>query len=319
MPMIIVAALIVVILLIYYYGTREHYRMYFGQGIKPLDDVCPSPFCGGDAPSFDEDTMYPFLVSTKDQEYTTDQEQVDRVIQDGKAEADLVSHLIGYDVTANDTVYSSNDSDADIKNAMNILAHESRKVDTSRGMERAPVEHFGQAITPVTYSALGAVVNDHPDMDNFNRMYYSNPGRTVGIADQQQAIIHFDESAAYYGNVQQTLPVSADASRWNDQGNPQMMTNDYFDIQDKYAMIMDDPRQAVASVDYSPGNGPVYKKRTFAVDLIDEMNRKRNQTRIEAAERGTRVTNNARDIMNTVFGSELNSDEHLPWWQAHEV
>jgi hypothetical protein len=149
-------------------------------------------------------------------------------------------------------------------------------------------------------------------------MYYANAGRTIGIADDQQAVTHFNESAAYYGNVQKTLPASVEASRWQPLNEPQMNASEYFDISSRYSDIIDDPRQPVASNNYNPMNGPMYKKRMYFVDLMDEMNRKRNGVMIDAAERGTRVTNTSRDIMNTVFGSDMEKDQKLPWWETYE-
>lgn len=182
------------------------------------------------------------------------------------------------------------------------------------------VENFMQAPSAITYAPAGSYIYEHPDMDGFNDAIYSNPGRTIGIADPQQAVIHFNESAAYYGNVQETLPVSKDSTRWNDQYNPQIGTADYFDISEQYSMPMDDPKQPVATVDYaSRGTGAVYKKRTNVNDAIDEMNRKRNDLLIGAAERGERVSKDSRNIMNVVFSPDMDRYEKSVWYSHYEV
>lgn len=182
------------------------------------------------------------------------------------------------------------------------------------------VENFMQAPSAITYAPAGSYIYEHPDMDGFNDAIYSNPGRTIGIADPQQAVIHFNESAAYYGNVQETLPVSKDSARWNDQYNPQIGTADYFDISEQYSMPMDDPKQPIATVDYaSRGTGAVYKKRTNVNDAIDEMNRKRNDLLIGAAERGERVSKDSRNIMNVVFSPDMDRYEKSVWYSHYEV
>lgn len=189
--------------------------------------------------------------------------------------------------------------------------------DYPEGFSEGFAENFMQAPSARTYTPMGDVINDHPGIDGFNRMYYANAGRTVGIADDQQAVTHFNESTAYYGNVQKTLPASADAARWNARNEPQMNASEYFNILGKYSDVIDDPRQPVIGCDYST-NGPVYKKRMYFVDLVDEMNRKRNGVLTDAAERGTRVTNTSRGIMDTVFGSDMDKDAKLPWWETYE-
>lgn len=182
------------------------------------------------------------------------------------------------------------------------------------------VENFMQAPSAITYAPAGSFIYEHPDMDGFNEAIYSNPGRTIGIADPQQAVIHFNESAAYYGNVQETLPVSSSAAKWNDQYNPQIGTADYFDISEQYSMPMDNPKQPVATVDYaSRGTGAIYKKRTNINDAIDEMNRKRNDLLIGSAERGERVSKDSRNIMNVVFSPDMDRYEKSNWRTHYEV
>jgi len=97
-----------------------------------------------------------------------------------------------------------------------------------------------------------------------------------------------------------------------------MNASDYFDVSDKYSSVIDDPREPITGTVYDPLHGPVYKKRMHFVDLMDEMNRKRNNVLIESAERGTRISNTSRDIMNTVFGSDMEKDQRQWWWNEYE-
>lgn len=181
-------------------------------------------------------------------------------------------------------------------------------------------EHFMQAPSAITYAPAGSFIYEHPDMDGFNDAIYSNPGRTIGIADPQQAVIHFNESAAYYGNTQETLPVSHESSRWMNQYNPQIGASDYFDISEQYSLPIDNPKQPVAVVDYaSNGTGVLYKKRMNVNDAMDELNRKRNDLLIGSAERGERVSKESRNIMNTVFSPDMDRYEKSVWYSHYEV
>lgn len=266
------------------------------------------------------------MINASD-EYTTESEQLNKILKDDQQEIKESVKAAGYDLLGNSLIYPDND----IKATMNAIAQaglRDTKETTSAGMRKVEkfsasyddIENFMQAPSAITYSSAGSMLYEHPDMNGFNDRIYSNPGRTIGIADPQQAVIHFNESAAYYGNVQQTLPVSIDSSRWNAQYNPQMGASEYFDIQDKYSLFVDDPRQPVASVDYaSSGNGPVYKKRMNMNDAVDEMNRKRNDLLIGSAERGERVSKDSRNIMNTVFSPDMDRYEKSVWYSHYEV
>ena len=365
-PLFALAIIIVVILLVMYFypGAKEHYRMYFGSGVQPLSGACASPYCGGDPGTFDEDSMYPFLLlntSSASNGFTTDNEQLTKILGDIRQNTSETTHITGMDMQQNYTVEPNNDLEIDVKKMMDDIAK--KQVNTSQGMQKAEqgeffspgqmrydmgpydgqipgidtrdsdmtgdedfraeqsgnyTEGFMQAPSYRTYTALGNIVNEHPDMDDFNKMYYSNSGRTIGITDQQQAVTHFNESTAYYGNVQTSLPASVDAYRWNDRNVPQMNASDYFDVSDKYSSVIDDPREPITGTVYDPLHGPVYKKRMHFVDLMDEMNRKRNNVLIESAERGTRISNTSRDIMNTVFGSDMEKDQRQWWWNEYE-
>lgn len=296
-------------------GGTEHYRQYFGMG-PPLDAQIRSfPFCGSEVSMYIEDANYPFLVNTTVQEYNNEKDTLISQLETSKKESTDIAGIAGYNLLS-DNVVVPNDNSNELM-ARELEGYNKKQQDTSFGLDKAEVENFDQAPNPMTWSNAGRLVYDHPDSDDFNQMYYSNPSRTIGMADQRQAVIHFNEAAAYYGNVQQQIPESADASNWNYQNVPVSNASEFFDIVDKYSKLVDDPRVPVDTYTYST-NGNSFKKRQNFNDIVDNINRKRNQTIADQYNRGTSVTNKAREIMNTVFAPDLERMEALPWWELQE-
>lgn len=319
MDLILMAiVLVVIVYIIYQMYYRENYRMYFGSGVTPLINKCPAPFCGDPTIGYSEEYNYPYLVANNIPELTNERDSLIKHMQLDSEELGKVVHLSGSTLEPNDLIISNDD----IKQGMLSIADESQKgQDTSTGMALAAVpenfELYDQAPSSMNWSDAGRLVYDHPDVQDFNKMYYSNPSRTVGISDNNQAIVHFNELAAYYGNVQGQVPVSEDAINWNDQYNPQVGASELFDINPRYSSLVDDPKEATVQDGYSR-SGNAFKKRVYFDDLYDNAIRRRNQTKIESFERGSGITNKSRDIMDTVFGPDMDEYEKSQWMSRYE-
>lgn len=164
------------------------------------------------------------------------------------------------------------------------------------------------------YSYAARQIYDHPDMDNFNRTYYSNPSRTLGIAPQQQAIMHFNEGVGYYARPQEMLEPSSAAVPDIDEGISYGRAIDFFDLPETFSgALVEDPREAVTMPD------GMYKGRRDINDVLDTEMRRRNQITLDAGQRGGRYSNKARAILSTVFSPEMYDATQNVWWAAREA
>lgn len=315
---VLLSIFIVYLLWTYYAGesfSSGGYRMYFGSGVTPLINKCPSPFCG-DAPiGYPENDNYPYLLVNDTEALKNVQSDALKRIHDDNQELASVIHLAGYTEEPNDLIISNDQ----IKQEMlNVAARGNKDQDLSTGMalKEEGFELYDQAPSSMSWSDAGRLYVDRPDLDNFNKMYYSNPSRMNGIPDERQAIIHYNEAAAYYGNIQGQVPVSEESIRWNEEKAPEIQSSELFDVDPMYSSLVTDPREPVQA----PLSGPAstFKKRLYFDDLYDRAIRRRNQVGIEAYTRGSNITNKSRDIMNTVFGPDMDEYEKSQWMNQYE-
>lgn len=320
--LLVIAVVLIIIVIIKLWnggnGVNEGYRNYFGMG-PPLDkEIRSFPFCGSEINMYDEDANYPFLANTTVPEFSNEKNSLLAQLESNKKNTADVTELAGYDMTGVNTVIPNDNVDQLLAAEIKAQEYKQKAQDTSFGLDKAEVENFDQAPTTMTWSNAGRMIYDHPDTDNFNRDYYSNPSRTIGLADQRQAVIHFNEAAAYYGNVQEQIPISDTASKWDNQGVPVSEAFEFFDVVPEVGThYVEDPRVPTSTYTYST-NGNSFKKRSNFDDILDNMNRRRNQLTADQYNRGTTVTNEARQIMNTVFSKDLELMEGLPWWEKME-
>jgi hypothetical protein len=177
-----------------------------------------------------------------------------------------------------------------------------------------PREGFEAQQNVADYSYAARQVYEHPDMDNFNRTYYSNPSRTLGIAPQRQAVMHFNEGVGYYARPQEMLAPTEAAVPNVDARVSYGRASDFFDLPESFdGATIEDPREAVTMP-----NG-LYKGRRDVNDVLDTEMRRRNQITLDAGQRGGRYSNKARGILSVVFSPEMYDATQNVWWESYEA
>lgn len=188
------------------------------------------------------------------------------------------------------------------------------KYGTHRSPPPASREGFEAQQNVANYSYAARQVYEHPDMDNFNRTYYSNPSRTLGVAPQRQAVMHFNEGVGYYARPQEMLTPTSAAVPNPDDGVSYGRAIDFFDLPETFdRAVIEDPREAVTMPD------GMYKGRRDVNDVLDTEMRRRNQITLDAGQRGGRYSNKARAILSTVFSPEMYDATQNVWWESYEA
>lgn len=346
-----VGLIILVIIVIVMYRRRESFINYYGYDSNITDKICPSPWCGsGPVTRAPEDSMYPSLITDTAPRLSAMNSEAAQVAQmagydllddglytpsdDNKAILDKWARSQDAKDTTpkagvkeaygmapkerfsmpGDDVWSIFVNDRHSDGADNLAF----VVENDNGMTggyvggRRGIEDFNtEAPAARDFSYAGRYEYEHPDMDGFRETYYSNPSRTLGVA--QQSITHFNEGVAYQGRPQEMLAPSRDAYPYLGQGVPYGKAGEFFDLSERFSNhLIEDPRDVTV-----PANG-IYKSRMDINDAIDLEDRRRKQITLDSAQRGDRFSNKARAILSTVYSPEMFDATQSRWWDQYE-